>query len=328
MTKKATKAAKTKVPAKTGKAGPPAVKEAKRGGALARYGRREIDLIKKNVAKGASDVELEHFLYVCQHTGLNPLLGQIYSIKRREWDHEKLNPETGKKGDWGYKQSIQLGIDGLRLIAQRTGQYAGQRGPQWCGKDGKWASVWLDTKSHPAAARVGIMRQGFTDPVWGIALWAEYVQTKRDKTPTAMWKNKGALMLAKCAESQGLRKAFPAELSGLYTFEEMQTEHPESVQATPDELEEIKMKVQRVMMLAKQTINPKTKKCYTDKEIHAELEQKHGVSSFKSLSLAQLDKTIEQLEDNLRVQEAAAQPSGGKKAEKVAGGKPAEKGGA
>jgi phage recombination protein Bet len=145
----------------------------------------------------ATAADLEFFLHQAKRTGLDPFARQIYMINR------------------GGKYGIQTSIDGFRIIAQRSGNYGGQTGAEWCGEDGVWKDVWL-ASTPPSAARIGVYYKDSPHATYAVAKWDSYAISTNP-----IWRKMPDVMLAKCAESLALRKAFPNDMSGIYTDEEM-----------------------------------------------------------------------------------------------------------
>ena len=166
----------------------------------------------------ASEGDLAVFFHVCQRTGLDPFARQVYMIGRQ-------TSEKDASGQWikVTKQTIQTGIDGFRLIGRRAANAASHglsvSAPEWAKDDGSWRPVWVGAWGLPIAARVTIHRNG--EPFTAVALFDEYKQTKYGGELTAVWAQRPAGQLAKCAEALAWRMAFPQDLSGIYADEEM-----------------------------------------------------------------------------------------------------------
>lgn len=178
------------------------------------FSSEQVRILTETVAKGCDQNELAFFLNVCKLKRLDPFTGQVHCVKR--WDST-----LGRE-----KMSIQVGIDGFRVIAVRSNELAGITEPEFDTED----------EQYPNWARVTVYRYGRDNekiPYTAKARYSEYVQTKKDGTPNHMWASKPYIMLGKCAEALALRKAFPDELSGMYSDEEMEQADNEQKPAKP-----------------------------------------------------------------------------------------------
>jgi len=157
----------------------------------------EIALIARTVAVGAPLQELAVFLHSCRALALDPLLRQAYWIRRG-------NPPKG---------TLQVGIDGFRAIAERSGVYAGAESIEYRGTL-EW-SYKDKTLIVPELARAVVWKvvAGHKSAFTGEAFWNEFAPTS--EKDAFMWASKPRLMLGKCAEAQALRRAFPAQLGSL-----------------------------------------------------------------------------------------------------------------
>lgn len=173
----------------------------------------QVALIQRTVAKGTSDDEFKLFLYQARRTGLDPLAKQIYAVMR--WS------STASRN----VMAIQTGIDGYRLIADRTRKYAGSDDAVFTGEALNPGMNDSSAQKVNAVATVTVYKivQGVRCPFTASARWREYYPGEKQGR---MWRDKPHVMLAKVAEALALRKAFPADLSGVYTAEEMEQAGP------------------------------------------------------------------------------------------------------
>ena len=152
---------------------------------------------------GLSPDEMAVFLSKIDRYQLDPLSNQIYAVKR------------------GGRLTFMVGIDGSRLLADRSGAYAGSDDAEFTAGD-----------KYPMAAGVTVWKLvgGQRCPFAATARWDEYYPGE-SKAGT-MWRKMPHVMLAKVAEALALRKGFPAQLAGVYVKEEL--DQSADVEPKPD----------------------------------------------------------------------------------------------
>jgi len=137
------------------------------------------------------------FITACERTGLDPTQKQIYAAQM------------------GGKWTVLIGVDGFRVVAQRTGEYDGQDPIEWqMEENGAWSTT--PGKGAPYAARIRIYRKGVSRPLEQVVTFSEFGGKGQN------WDKRPAHMLGIRAETHGFRRMFPMQLSGLYTAEDFQ----------------------------------------------------------------------------------------------------------
>lgn len=193
------------------------------GGVIAGRTREQLDLIKRTIAEGATDDELALFLHYADRSGLDPLRRQVYCIVRGQGERRRA--------------TFQTSIDGYRSIAARTKVYAGNDDYVYDEGISEYAHIVSGRGEHPetATARVWKIVEGERVAFTATARWSEYIPPRGQDL---QWQKMPYLMLGKCAESLALRKAFPEELGGMYTDDEMQQAGQDIIEHVPAQVVE------------------------------------------------------------------------------------------
>ena len=257
---------------------------------------RQVAVLRTMGAEKATREDLAIFFHYCKTTGLDPFRRQIYIIGR--WDSR-----AGRE-----KFSVQTGIDGFRHVAERTGTFAGVS-EEWEERDGRLYS---------ATVTVRRIVSGHICEFSAVAHWEEYAQVTKEGKPSGLWAKLPRRMLAKCAESSALRRAFGQELAGIYTTEEMgNADTPSLPVVTPkeaslpssDEAGPFDISVEAVEDKETPTSKPatasqikrihtvKSKLAIDDDTYRGRLTKLYGVTSSKELSYEQAADLIKRLDD-------------------------------
>lgn len=205
----------------------------------------QLALIRRTIATDCNDAEFDLFMAAARSAGLDPFRKQISPIV-----FNKNKPDKRR-------MSIITTIDGLRVIASPSGRYRPdedepeftfnpeEKGPtNPLGLEKAKVRIYIDDK-----------------PVTGVAYWSEFAPITDEwgedeatgrRRPTGKktldtggnWGRMPRVMLAKCAEAQALRKAFPEDMSGLY--EQAELDQAKVVEVLPSEAVAIEDRDQRL----------------------------------------------------------------------------------
>jgi hypothetical protein len=195
--------------------------------------KQEEILRRSALCSRLDDNQIDYFFEVIRRTRLDPFTGQIRADIRNSKDPDDRNKKIPTL-------ILITTLQGLRVLAERTGHHQGEEGPQWCGTNGDWVDVWLP-EAPPAAARAKIFRNDRDRAQGAVVRWDAFVQmewgTGGQLQVGLFWKKMGSHMLGKCALAGCYRAAYPDPCSGLYIPEELAQElDPDSEEAIEAEM--------------------------------------------------------------------------------------------
>ena len=171
--------------------------------------------LKNSLYTGAKDESIKMVLDYCRAAKLDPMQKPVHIVP--------MSVKNALTGKYEYKDVVMAGVGLYRIQAARSNQYAGVSEPEFgedvtCNLGGveitypKWCKVTVKKLVNNTIVE-------FTEKEY----WLESYAAKKDtSTPNTMWQKRPYGQLAKCAEAQALRKAFPEIVSQHPTAEEME----------------------------------------------------------------------------------------------------------
>ncbi len=195
------------------------------GGRITEYNGAQLALIHRTVAKDTNPDEFNLFMRVARLKGLDPFTKQISAIVFSKNNAQKR------------QMSIIVTIDGMRSIAARSKRYRPDEDEPTYTYDEALKGPLNPLGIVKATVKIYVADHlgGAWRPVTGVAYWDEFAPVEAEwsegedgkRRPNGkeklggMWPRMGRVMIAKCAEAQALRKAFPEDLTGLYEGAEL-----------------------------------------------------------------------------------------------------------
>jgi len=248
------------------------------------YGLVQLDtnIVKNHLTKGnakITDSEVMLFLELCKRQKLDPFVtGEVFLIKYKE----------------GVPAQTVVGYNTYKRRAEENPNYLGkeegivvQRGNDIVKKDG--ACLYPQETLLGGWCKVSYLKNGYQVYSYKECEMSEYRQEN------TMWRTKPAMMICKVAVSQALRDAFPKEMNGLYTAEELAPKEAKEEDFAPVKIGE------KVMAKVSVFISEADRK-----KLFAKVKNKFGEKEGTEWLKAQVmqfgvDTTSKLTEDNLKV---------------------------
>ena len=173
-----------------------------------------ISVLESSLYPGAKLESIKLVIGYCRAQNLDPMQKPVHVV-----------PMSVKQGnDYVWRDVVMPGIGLYRTQAARSGVYAGISEPEF-GPDvtETLGGVEITYPQWCKMTAYRLMPNGQMASFSATERWKENYATKKKDTiaPNAMWQRRPYAQIAKCAEAQALRKAFP-EIGAQPTAEEME----------------------------------------------------------------------------------------------------------
>lgn len=165
-----------------------------------------LPVLQSSLYPGAKPDSIRMVLGYCRASGLDPMQKPVHIVPMR------VKKPGGGRDDYEWRDVVMPGVGLYRTQAARTGAYVGVSEPEF--GPARELRVGDHVTEYPEWCRVTVKRMmpgGFVAEFTAVEYWTEnYATAGRDtKKPNDMWSRRPRGQIAKCAEAQALRKAFP-----------------------------------------------------------------------------------------------------------------------